>query len=55
MRAGIHKYSLKVFGELWSFFFAVLDDIVSQIQERQLPGAFSWKTQKKERKLHVNT
>lgn len=44
MRAGVDENRLKVFGELWSFLLAVLDDIVGQIEERQLPGAFSWRT-----------
>lgn len=44
MRAGIDEDSLKVFGELWSFLLAVLDDIVGQVEERQLPAAFSWRT-----------
>lgn len=44
MGAGIDEHRLKVFGELWAFLLAVLDDIISQIKERQLPAAFSWKT-----------
>ncbi len=46
MGAGIDEDRLKVFGELGSFLLAVLDDIIGQIQERQLPVAFSWRTHK---------
>lgn len=46
MGASINKDRLKVFGELWSFLLAVLDDIIGQIQERQLPVAFSWRRHK---------
>lgn len=47
MGAGIDKDGLKVFGELWSFLLAVLDDIIGQIQERQLSVAFSCKIHEK--------
>lgn len=43
MGAGIDEHRLKVFGELGAFLLAVLDDIISQIQECQLPAAFSCK------------
>lgn len=46
MGASIHKYRLKVFGEFWSFFLAVLNNIICQIKESQLPAAFSWNKEK---------
>lgn len=47
MGAGVDEDSLEVFGELGSFFLAVLDDVVGQIQESQLPAAFGWTTSEK--------
>lgn len=54
MGAGIDEHRLKVFGELGAFLLAVLDDIISQIQECQLPAAFSCKIHEKYLILNVS-
>lgn len=42
--AGIHQDAFEVFGELRTLFLTVLNHVISQIQERQLPVSFSWTT-----------
>lgn len=48
MGTGIDEDRFKVFGELWSFLLTVLNDIIGQVQEGQLPVAFSCTTRRKQ-------
>lgn len=41
MGAGVHQDPFEVFSELRPFLLTVLDHIVGQVEEGQLPAAFS--------------